>query len=87
MRCSVRVPIKGSNGLGETYCYEPLRDDGTCPEHGQQAFAKPEWMSDDQFKAAMLNMHGQTVAFGTRPKRSSNPDTSDGGTQGGNSRQ
>jgi hypothetical protein len=39
MRCSVRIPLvvdgKPSK-TGETYCYEPLKDDGICPVHGLQ---------------------------------------------------
>lgn len=37
MRCQIRIPL-GKRGFAETYCYEPLRDDGTCPVHGQQVY-------------------------------------------------
>lgn len=62
MRCYARVPLEKTGGFRETYCYEQLRDDGTCRSHGQQACVKPEWMSEEEFKAASSNLQLQVVA-------------------------
>lgn len=79
MRCHVRIEL-GSAGIAHTYCYEPLNDDGLCPKHGQQAFLKPNWMSDEQFKTAVSHLHRQSVTVGHR-----HTDTSDGTTRGDDS--
>ena len=38
MRCSVRIPlpVNGVVTTAETYCYEPLDDNGVCRIHGLQ---------------------------------------------------
>jgi hypothetical protein len=49
MRCHVTIPL-GQSGYATTSCYEPLREDGTCPIHGQQVMVRPEWMAEEKWK-------------------------------------
>jgi len=77
MRCHVRISL-GRSGYAETYCYEPLDDKGFCARHGQQAFLKPDWLSDDRWQTLLSNLRRQTVSFGHR--HNSGSDTPNGRT-------